>query len=233
MKKPVFENENFVLYSPDSLKGLNDKLEDILNETLDTYKELFDIEDFRKVQINYFDNLDEFREFICGLRGESKSLPEYARGTFDKGMINAYVDPAKAKTIKKLYMASHELFHIMYQELVWEKSNEDRIIWFDEGMAQFFSGENKNTDYDVLLERVKENTKVYPELNKISHGNSFKNDDYNGYNISLLSVHYLHEKLGHEGFKELMHDTDRIKKYGETVLEEVIKNNKKEFIKKQ
>lgn len=45
---------------------------------------------------------------------------------------------------RRLYMASHELFHIMYKELIWEKENKIRIIWFDEGMAQFFSGEYNN-----------------------------------------------------------------------------------------
>lgn len=128
-------------------------------------------------------------------------------------------------------MASHELFHIMYQELVWEKNNEERIVWFDEGMAQFFSGENNNTDYDIVLERVKANTKKYPKINELDHGESFSNENYNGYKLSLLSVKYLYEKLGHEKFKELMHDTDKIKEYGETILKEGVINNKGKGVK--
>ena len=36
------------------------------------------------------------------------------------------------------HCASHELFHIMYQELVWEKLGMKRIIWFDEGWLSCF-----------------------------------------------------------------------------------------------
>ena len=54
-------------------------------------------------------------------------------------MINAFIEPnwlvGSPMYIKKFYLASHELFHIMYQELVWNKENKPRIVWFDEGMA--------------------------------------------------------------------------------------------------
>ena len=53
--------------------------------------------------------------------------------------LNAFIEPnwlvGSPMYIKKLYLASHELFHIMYQELVWNKENKPRIVWFDEGMA--------------------------------------------------------------------------------------------------
>ena len=88
-----FNNDNFILYSPDSLKYLTDGMEKILNNSLDDYKYLFNVDNFRKIQINYFDDLDEFRNYIYNLRGEKESLPEYAKGTFDKGMINAYIEP--------------------------------------------------------------------------------------------------------------------------------------------
>ena len=55
------------------------------------------------------------------------------------------------------HCASHELFHIMYQELVWEKLGMKRIIWFDEGMAELFSGEYNFTkdSYDEFLKEVR------------------------------------------------------------------------------
>ena len=45
----------------------------------------------------------------------------------------------------------------MYQELVWEKLGMKRIIWFDEGMAQLFSGEYNFTkdSYDEFLKEVR------------------------------------------------------------------------------
>ena len=40
---------------------------------------------------NVFDDINKFREFIYDLRGENQTLPSYAKGTFDKGMINAFI----------------------------------------------------------------------------------------------------------------------------------------------
>ena len=72
---------------------ITEGLEDILNSSFKFYKKLFGVDSFEKIQINFFDNIDKFREFIYGLRGERESLPEYAKGTFDQGMINMYLNP--------------------------------------------------------------------------------------------------------------------------------------------
>lgn len=227
MNNIQFNNDNFILYSPDSLKYLTDGMEKILNNSLDDYKYLFNVDNFRKIQINYFDDLDEFRNYIYNLRGEKESLPKYAKGTFDKGMINAYIEPNIIKDTplynKKRYNASHELFHVMYQELVWEKNNLPRVIWFDEGMAQFFSGEYKNEleDNETFIKNVISNTKTIPDLNELSHGSQFETDDYSGYKLSLLAVKYIHDKIGINEFKKLLYDIDKIHEYGKNILSEI------------
>ena len=216
MEKIQFENEQFILYSPDSLRYVTDHIEDILVKSFDFYKKLFDIE--------------KFRNYIYELRGEKESLPAYAKGTFDNGMVNSYISPNIDSNSmlyhKTLYMASHELFHIMYQEIIWEKEKKDRIIWFDEGMAQLFSGENdKNLSEDNFynwFSYVLNKTQEIPNLNELKHGSSFENDKYSGYNLSLLSVKYLYEKLGIEEFKKLMHSNERILEYGNNIVNEAI-----------
>ena len=117
MEKLQYECIEYKLYSPDSLNYITDNMHNILLNKISEYKELFNINHLEQLQINYFDNLDKFREFIYKIRGEKESLPEYARGTYDKGMINAYmptnlnVDSQEYKY--KLYNATHELFHII------------------------------------------------------------------------------------------------------------------------
>ena len=234
MQEKQFDNNNFVLYSPNSLNYITSDLENILEESLNRYKLLFNINEFRKVQINYFDNIDEFRNYIYILRGEDKSLPEYAQGTFDNGMINAYIDPNIIENtplfIHKKYNASHELFHIMYQELVWEKNNQNRIVWFDEGMAQYFSKENEydmNDNFNNWFNKVLNNTKVIPNLNELSHGKCFKTNDYNGYNLSLLSIKYLYDRVGEEELIKIMHDNKKIEEYGKTIVNDAFNYYKK------
>ena len=93
MEKIQFENEQFILHSPDSLRYVTDHIENILVKSFDFYKKLFDIEKFRRFQINYFDDIEKFRNYIYELRGEKESLPTYAKGTFDNGMVNSYISP--------------------------------------------------------------------------------------------------------------------------------------------
>lgn len=237
VEKVQFENKHFVLYSPDSLKYITDNMNDILIGSFNFYKELFDINSFRKFQINYFDDIEEFRNYIYDLRGEKESLPKYAKGTFDNGMVNSYISPNidvnSTQYHKTLYMASHELFHIMYQELIWGKEKIDRIVWFDEGMAQLFSGENdynlSEDNFDNWFNYVLNKTYEIPNLNELKHGSSFENEKYSGYNLSLLSVKYLYETLGQDEFKKLMHDNDRIIEYGKTIAQDAIHYYKNEL----
>ena len=226
IEKKQFENDNFILYAPDSLEYITNKLPLILENKIEFYKKLFDIKKYRKIQINYFDDLDKFRNFIYELRGEKNSLPIYAKGTFDRGMINGFVDKNIAINTflysRKLYMVSHELFHIMYRELILSKNNLERVIWYDEGMAQLFSGENdirlNNKNFKNWFSSCIKNTKTIPNLNLLSHGNKFENDEYSGYDLSLLSVKYLYETLSFKDFKKLMYDIRKIKIYGKNIV---------------
>lgn len=230
MPKIKFENNQFVLYSPDSLNYITDNMNDILIKSFELYKKLFEIDSFRKVQINYFDDIEKFRNYIYALRGEKESLPKYAQGTFDNGMINSYIslnmDINSRRYQKKLFIASHELFHIMYRELIWQKGKKQRIVWFDEGMAQLFSGENdynlSDKNFNKWFDYVLEETKEIPCINELAHGYSFKNEKYDGYNLCLLSVKYLYDTLGLDEFKKLMHDNDKIIEYGKTVVQDAI-----------
>ena len=105
---------------------------------------------FLEVEIHYFDNKESFRNYVYELRGEKESLPKYAVGTGADGMIIAYIDPSIKEGTpifrKRKCLAAHELFHIMYHELIIFKTRQEYFTWFDEGCAQFFSGEK---DYEL------------------------------------------------------------------------------------
>ncbi|MDO4963355.1 MAG: collagenase [bacterium] len=217
------KKENIIINYSESLEELSIKTIEILIEKASEYKVLFDVEDYEPIVANYFDNLDEFRKFIYDLRGEKDSLPEYARGTYDKGMINACVD--SQKQMNRLYTASHELFHIWYMKYILKNDYSKRIVWYDEGMAQFFSGEKRRLDSEEKFKdyyfNVKESTKIIPNLNQIKHGNSFCNENYNGYDLSYLCIRYLSEIMSQENFKALMLDFNQIKMFGNNVINDM------------
>lgn len=205
---------------------------ELLNNKMNEYVQLFDIEKIDSITVNYFDDLEEFRKFIYQLRGENNSLPAYARGTYDNGMINVCIDPKKQ--MDSIYTAPHELFHILYMKYILKGNYNNRIVWYDEGMAQYFSGEKQKLDQEQLFIdfyiKVKENTKIIPNMNEITHGKSFYNDSYNGYDLSYLSIKYLSEIMSLEGFKKLMSDFNQIKMLGDSVVDDMFDYFDKKFI---
>ena len=220
-------NKAYILNAPQSLKYITDNMHDVLNDKIEQYKKIFKIKQLNPIQINYFDNIEEFRNFIYKIRGEKESLPEYATGTYDNGMINAFITPnidINSNDYKiKLYLANHELFHILYMQYILKNDYQKRIVWYDEGMAQFLSGE-----MDELLDiekfkkfylKVKNNTLVIPNLNEIEHGTSFCNNNYNGYDLSYLCIRYLREIMTNEEFQDLMSNFSKIKEYGINIVE--------------
>lgn len=222
MRKNLKTNLCEINYS-EGLENLAQATISLLNQKIEEYKLFFSISSDEPIVVNYFDNVEEFREFIYSLRGERDSLPEYATGTYDNEMVNACVNPKFQ--LKRLYTASHELFHILYMKYILHNDYSKRIVWYDEGMAQFMSGEkdslNDSGVFNDFYLRVREQTKVIPQMNNLKHGNSFINDNYNGYDLSYLSIRYLSEILSIEQFKNLMSDFSTINEFGDNIIQKM------------
>ena len=228
MEKAI--SKNCIVNYPSSLKELSIETIQLLNEKIIEYEKIFKVKLNEPIIVNYFDDIEKFRKFIYDIRQE-ESLPEYAKGTYDEGMVNAYIEPDKQ--IKRKYTAPHELFHIMYMKYILNNDYSKRIIWYDEGMAQFMSGEkekysNKEKFREYYL-KIRSNTKTIPRLNKLIHGESFINDEYNAYDLSYLSIRYLSETLSKDEFNDLMSNYHKIKKYGEDIVEKMFKYYDKLF----
>lgn len=221
----LFQNNFCIINYSDSLEELIDKTVEVLDNKIKEYENIFNINIKDKIVINYFDKLEEFREFIYDIRGERNSLPEYAKGTYDNGMINAYIDINLFD--KKIYNASHELFHILYLKHILNGDLRNRMVWYDEGMAQFMSGEkeylNDEKEFKEFYIQAKQRNKITPNLSELYHGNSFYNDNYNGYQLSYLSIRYLYETLSEEEFYSLLFDIEKVKKIGCDIAKKTIK----------
>ena len=238
LEKIQFNNDKIILYAPDSLKYITDEM---IRKTLERMPEIYNFfgkSTFRKLQINLFDDLQKFRKFIICMRdGDENSLPEYAKGTFDQGMINAYVEPNIIKNsplyISKIYNPSHELIHILYWELILKDNFSKRVIWLDEGLAQYLSGQkdeiNENDKFKDFFFKVVNKTKEYPSLNTIKHGSSFVNENYNGYELSYLCIKYLFDTKTIEEIRNIVYSYEESIKIGQTILEDTIEYYKGKF----
>ncbi len=221
MRKVLETNLCKINYA-ESLEKLAEATVQLLDQKIIEYKLFFDLSTNERIVVNYFDTVEEFREFIYEIRGERDSLPEYARGTYDNGMVNACVTPKFQ--LKRLYTVSHELFHILYMKYILNNDYSKRIVWYDEGMAQFMSGEKDLLTDDAFKDfylNVREKTKVVPQMNSLEHGNSFVNENYNGYDLSYLSIKYLSEVLSAEQFKDLMSDFAKINQLSDNIIQKM------------
>ena len=106
LEKKQLETEQIILYAPNSLDYITEKIIDNTLKKLPKIYNFFNINNYRKFKINLFDNLDKFREFVLSMREDKNSLPEYATGTYDLGMINAYIHP-KIIINSPLYIKKH------------------------------------------------------------------------------------------------------------------------------
>ena len=116
---------------------LNDRLniEDILNH--DKYQTLEN--PLHSIHLSNFQLHLDFIIAVLNHIKEERNSTTNPTGTYDKDMINACINPEDQN--RRVFTASHELFHILYKKYILEKNNIDRIVWYDEGMAQYMSGE--------------------------------------------------------------------------------------------
>lgn len=217
--KKVLENDLYIIDYSETLESFAKSTMELLKVKIPEYEELFCIKIKDKIKVNYFDDLQEFRNFIHNIRNDN-SLPEYATATYDNGMINAYIE--KDDQNRRVFTSSHELFHILFKKYVLEINNFDRIVWYDEGMAQYMSGEkDKIKDEESFKQfylKVKKETKIIPELGNLIHGKMFFNENYNVYNLSYIAIRYLKEILNPNDFKNLMYNPEKIKEYGKRIV---------------
>lgn len=227
----ILENNDYIIYSTQILSTFSKMSFKKLNSNKNRILKCFGLEDFRKVTVIFFDDINKFREYVLSLRMEGSILPDYATGVFDKGMIISYIDLTKINEenyfIEKVKTSVHEFIHIVNREKIYSK----RIVWLDEGLAVNFDNKREYLkEEDKFIKFLKEKILIINELpimNSLTHGNLFVNENYNGYDLSYLCVRYLIETKEPVEFQKILRNYEYAIKIGENVLEEAINYYKK------
>lgn len=223
--KKKYEDNNYVIYYPDALEKFVNDMIICTKVQINNIYTFFNVKNLRKIQVNLFDNIDEFRKFVIDLRsGDEKSLPQYAKGTFDEGMINAYIESNLIKT-SSLYerrkrMLLHETVHLIYNEILLMNNFDNRVVWLDEGLAQNLSLEEEKNDKKIKQSIISSNIVI--NINDLSHGASFVTSEYNGYDLSYFAVRYLLDTLDSKQIIEIIKDKDKAIKLGKTIIIDAI-----------
>jgi len=230
---PIIDNDDFVVYanpinisfSKDMMDYLLMKKQEILN--------FFGIDSFRKVQINIYDTKQGYMDFSSQFFTPSK----YSKGNFANGMLNLFVSERALEDENKyryrMNTAAHEFVHIVYKEEVQEKGENKRVVWLDEGLAEYLSGSYANSTENVfknfLLKQIIGPDKIIPNIEFLKeHGSEYgkfcdkETDKYNGYHLSYLMIRYLVETMEKDDFQKMIRNKNLIEKIGENVLNDAV-----------
>lgn len=97
------------------------------------------------------------------------------------------------------------------------------MVWRGNGTI-FIWRKNYLNEINIFNEfylKVKEETKIIPNLNEIKHGTSFENENYSGYNLSYLVIRYLSETLNENEFYKLLLNINKLKEIGLTAINDM------------
>ena len=229
--KKIFENEELEIYMDGKIEKLSNPIVENTLEKLELFRKIFKKDKLIKSKVIIFCDLEEFRKNACEQR-KVESIPDYSRGWFN-GSENACflcMESIPLFSTKKYYSyissIAHEIFHNLYKKYYY---GTDRITWFDEGLAQYLSGEVANyneNDWYSLFNFYKNNSVYFNNLNDKINGDSKIPDErifkrkwvFEGYAASLLVIKYLIDVYGEEYLYDLMFDNQRIREVGENIL---------------
>lgn len=222
---PKAENDDFIIYASNSLTLLaNDALTELSNNK-QRILNFFGLSNYRKVEVNLYDNQNDFIRFLRNIRSPRWFIPSYCKGTFDDYMINHSINLNLLKNDYSKYLKSliHEFIHIIYNNIV-----DERITWLDEGLAMNLSGEKSIYDNQENFQKFFEENILsinqIPSMNDLVHGENFVNENYNGYDLSYLVVKYILETMSHNDILVIIKDSNKAKLLGHSVLKDAIKH---------
>lgn len=238
----ISESFKYNTETPDK-RPLSDYILDKTIEKFELYRRIFNVEKLEKITFIIYDNIEEYRNLYRKINNQEP--PEYARGSFDPELNISYCtrnnNPIYGSSMwyHTLGINAHEAFHMYYRKYIYKN---DRIVWFDEGLAQFLSGENDNWLFDE--EKFKDVFIKYNELytpinnlNERIQGNDNVPDDlifqrqnvFEGYKISLLIIKYLIDKNGINYIFDILNDNEEIRRIGNNIIDEMIDYYKNKY----
>lgn len=222
----IEENEYFRIIGDDSFIGVKDKLSTYLNFKIRDIMNFFDIENIDTINIYLYSDPEKF-SVVSKYPYVMKDLA----GTFYLSGVRVYANLDNVSNEKLFSCLAHEISHLLYINYVQEKGVQNRVVWFDEGLAQNLSGEK---DYllddenlsNYLIKNIYNEDKIVPSIEYLcTHGNEFGNfvdgesNKYNGYVWSYLMVRYLLKIIPKEYFDIIMRSKLEIDVIGRCIVD--------------
>lgn len=230
--KPHMENESFVLYASDTLKDFGEDAMKYILHHRDSILDFFGLENFRRVQINLYDDKELYKNFTK----QYFDPTSYSTGNFAGGMINLFISEEKLldKPLYELQKKNivHEFVHVIYKEIIREK--DSGVVWLEEGIAQTLSREKESLLDDQklkdwFLRNIVRRDKIIPNIRFLkTHGSRYgtfcdiETNRYNGYALSYLMVRFLMDTFSKEKLQQIIRNKLLVEELEKTILPETI-----------
>jgi hypothetical protein len=212
------ETEHFLFEYDESLKPVVTQTQKMVN--YDRILKVFGLTEFRQVKVNLFENYEQFQNHEKTIFGK---VSGWAVAFHGRGEIFVLVNKISVPEHGACRIF-HELVHIIHNEVF---KPDNRVgIWFFEGLAKFLSGEKgfyNNKERMQKFIETKITSKTLPDISALrEHGETFKNDNYDGYDISFMCIRYLFDTLGTEKFRELIKDPGKTKALEKDIIQNAL-----------
>lgn len=189
-------------------------------------KSFFHIDTNDKVVVNLSDDIEDI--MVSGFKYE-----EYAENSYNDQEINVLVSEEEFNAPSMFVVAKkvlHAYSHILYARVV---SNEDeRVLWLDEGLAQYLSGEksiflcDKKVAKSAFLSEILNYNKNIPKMDNLlipgDGDGEFHSKKYSGYMMSYFMVRYLIMKSTYASMYDFVTDKEMLSSVYENLISKTI-----------
>lgn len=211
----LVENGLFVLCGDQEYLDDADELLRKLNVKSKGIRRFFRVQSHPRMTVRLFKTKEELDQYVEYRYGEK---PEpYSHGGFQDNeiFIEASLDTLKHRMFAVVNAITHEYVHMVYQ-LIYE-NKFPRVLWVDEGLAQYLSGEKNLLDINFdrfksfFLRNIVAKNKDIPKIDYLKeHGTGrgkFCYPRYDGYAISYMLIRYIFDKV-RDNFRKTMSDEE-------------------------
>ena len=174
-----------------------------------------------RLQASFFVERNEFVKHIQTI-SNGQTPPKWATGCFYNGEIQVLVDLKNPE--EKMNTLAHELLHLFFEKMIYQKHNIERVNWLDESFAVYLDGGKH--DFDGELEKsIKYLSKISKgfDMNILCDYNIIKTKEYDGYDMFNIIGKYIFETNQEKTFlKMLIANRQQIVELGKHILQDAI-----------
>ena len=178
-------------------------------------------QEIERLQASFFVERNEFVKHIQTI-SNGQTPPKWATGCFYNGEIQVLVDLKNPE--EKMNTLAHELLHLFFEKMIYQKHNIERVNWLDESFAVYLDGGEH--DFDGELEKsIKYLSKISKgfDMNILCDYNIIKTKKYDGYDMFNIIGKYIFEtKQENKLLKMLIENRQQIVELGKHILQDAI-----------